>query len=414
MKFNENYYFDLIENKNFPSNQLFKYAFNILQNSNKDNNISQNNNSMNTNNNINNNQNNRINQNIIPNGYYNTSINNNGFKNNIDNNINNNGNNNNFKNNFQNYNNNNFQNYNNNNFQNYNNNDFQNNNNNNFQNNNNNNFQNNNNINNSYYNNNNQINGIQNNINNNSNVNNNNNFPNNNNNVCQNNNLNNQNNTSNNNIDQNNYYFPLKGLRNIGSTCYMNATLQCLLHSNELFAYFLNEYPKDCVNLKDKNKHVESQGDLSRAFYNIIKGIHQNNNNISNPMNPSTNIFSHFNRFNFFNNSKAFSPDQFKKVLGYYNSQFRKFEANDSKDLILYLLQTMHEELNYFGENYSLPYKGSPNQYNEQNTFIYFMNSYNMRNFSIISNIFYGTYENIIQCQKCKKNIFIFQKICLK
>ncbi len=70
----------------------------------------------------------------------------------------------------------------------------------------------------------------------------------------------------------------------------------------------------------------------------------------------------------------------------------------------------MHEELNYFCENYSLPYKGSPNQYNEHDMLIYFMNSYNISNFSIISKIFYGTYENIIQCQKCKK-IFYISKI---
>ena len=85
--------------------------------------------------------------------------------------------------------------------------------------------------------------------------------------------------------------------------------------------------------------------------------------------------------------------------MGY---SFRKFEANDSKDLILYLLRTMHEELNYFGENHSLPYEEFPSQYNEFN--------YNIRNFSIISNIFYGAYENIIQCQNCMKNINIFQK----
>ena len=47
-------------------------------------------------------------------------------------------------------------------------------------------------------------------------------------------------------------------------------------------------------------------------------------------------------------NENVFSPDDFKKTLGLYNPQFRKFEANDSKDLILYLLQTMHAELNYF------------------------------------------------------------------
>ena len=409
MRFNGNYYFDLIENKNFTSN-LFKYAFNILLNSNKDNNINQNYNSIN-NNNINspNNFNNNINQsntmpyNNISNDNYNNSMNNNNNFNNINNNY------------YQN-NNNNKQN-NNNNYQN--NNNYYQSNNNYYQNNNNN--QGINNSNNMGYYNNNQIN---NNLNNN---NNNNIFNNYNNSGYQNNNLSNQNNTSinNNNNTQNNsvsnlnYYFPLKGLRNIGSTCYMNATLQCLIHSYELYAYFLNEYPNDSVNLEKKNKHVDSEGNLSRAFYNIIRELQRDNNNTSNSLNPSTNFcshnssynyFNHNSTYNFFNNSKALSPGEFKTVLGTYNSQFRKFEANDSKDLILYLLQTMHEELNYFGENYSLPYKGTPNQFNEQNTFLYFMTSYNMRNFSIISSIFYGTYETITQCQKCKKNIYNFQK----
>ena len=144
------------------------------------------------------------------------------------------------------------------------------------------------------------------------------------------------------------------------------------------------------MNLKKKNKHVESQGNISRIFYNIVKEIQSDNNNSKDNL--------------------IFAQEQFKIILGYYNSKLRKFEANDSKDLILYLLQIMHEELNYFGENHSLPYKGFPNQYNELYAYTYFMNSYKIRNFSIISQIYYGTYENFIQCQKCKKNIYIFQK----
>ena len=40
-----------------------------------------------------------------------------------------------------------------------------------------------------------------------------------------------------------NYIFPTKGLRNIGSTCYMNETFQCLLHVSDLTIYFIDEYP---------------------------------------------------------------------------------------------------------------------------------------------------------------------------
>ena len=66
--------------------------------------------------------------------------------------------------------------------------------------------------------------------------------------------------------------------------------------------------------------------------------------------------------------NNAFSPDDFKRSLGLNNPQFRKFEANDSKDLILYLLQTMHEELNYYG-NVNKRLKYIPNQYNIYETY---------------------------------------------
>ena len=93
--------------------------------------------------------------------------------------------------------------------------------------------------------------------------------------------------------------------------------------------------------------------------------------------------------FNYSNSSNSFSPDNFKKVLGYYNPQFRRFEANDSKDLILYLLQTMHEELNYYGSNNLPSIIRPPNQLNRYETYLYFNNTYNTRNFSIISSLFY-------------------------
>ena len=224
------------------------------------------------------------------------------------------------------------------------------------------------------------------------------------------------------------YYFPEKGLYNIGSTCYMNATLQCLLHVCELIAYFLNEYPNDSANLKKKNKDVESQGNISKSFYDLVKGVisdekdEDNKGKGINMFNPNTSFGSKrtkssilgFDIMGLFSKSttpKAFSPDNFKKILGYYNSQFRRFEANDSKDLILYLLQTMHEELNYYGDvvlsrNMLRP----PNQYNRVETFVYFNNTYNMRNFSIISTIFYGTYENITFCKECKNYLYNFQK----
>ena len=216
-----------------------------------------------------------------------------------------------------------------------------------------------------------------------------------------------------------NYIFSKKGLKNIGSTCYMNATLQCLLHVSELTVYFIDEYPKDQQNLLKINKNVQSGGNISRAFFNLVIGVNENSGYLKSKNNPKPKTNKKgFNILGFLgfdddsNDSlydKAFAPTEFKKVLGQYNPQFKRFEANDSKDLILYLLQTMHEELNYCG-NQNIRLKYAPNQFNIYETYTHFTTNYNTTNFSKISLLFYGTYINTTTCVVCKNILYNFQK----
>ena len=110
-----------------------------------------------------------------------------------------------------------------------------------------------------------------------------------------------------------NYKEPiLIGLNNIGATCYMNATLQCLSNTKKLTDYFLNIFKND-----DPNKI------MSNEYYKVLLNLCKEENN-----------------------KKSYSPYSFKEVLSKENPLFAGISGNDSIDLINFLLERFHQELN--------------------------------------------------------------------
>ena len=175
----------------------------------------------------------------------------------------------------------------------------------------------------------------------------------------------------------------LVGLNNIGATCYMNATLQCLSNTDDLTNFFLENFKYD---LTDKNKII------SNVYYNVVKSLWDRNNN-----------------------NKSFSPNEFKEKLSKENPLFAGITANDSKDLINFLLERFHNELNDIrkdniqDDNYISHEFNIADQLNEQKMLDIFTNEFKMKYNSIISNLFYGTLETKSQCQKCKYIKYNFQ-----
>ena len=145
----------------------------------------------------------------------------------------------------------------------------------------------------------------------------------------------------------------MNSLIDTGSTNYMNATLQCLLHVSDFILYFINEFPEDQGKLFYINKDVQ---DISKAFVNLVMDVC----GINNLSNRGKKIYPEAIKktFDNYSNKHPFSPDDF------YSPQFRNnnFEANAPKNLILYLFQTMHEEMKYF-KNEKLRLELIPNEY---------------------------------------------------
>ena len=187
-------------------------------------------------------------------------------------------------------------------------------------------------------------------------------------------------------IDENGYISysiseePKIGLENIGATCYMNATIQCLSHTLKLSNYFLN--PKYSNLFKIQNS-------LTKEYYEVIK---------------------HLWLIDYNKNKRFYAPNDLKNIIGEKDPLFRGIAANDSKDLISFLLQTLHKELNKplnNTDNNNI-IVNTNNQYNREYMLNSFKENFSYNERSIISDLFFGANEIQTECQLCKqKNLMM-------
>ena len=172
----------------------------------------------------------------------------------------------------------------------------------------------------------------------------------------------------------------LIGLNNIGATCFMNATLQCLSQTKGLTNYFLNEKNKDRI--INNNYQLKNPNDLqlSPSYLELIQNLWDKNGN------------------------ESYSPYNFRKIVEQMNPLFKEGQPGDSKDFIIFILERLHKELKQPSNNNNNITPSEPlNQYDKINTLNNFFNDFK-QNCSIISDIFYGVTEITNECLYCKNN----------
>ena len=191
---------------------------------------------------------------------------------------------------------------------------------------------------------------------------------------------------------------PTIGLQNLGATCYMNAPLQCMAHFHEISEKILTWY-------KFSNDNDKKSKTLSFAYAELLDNIYfpngiQNNNN----------------KFNYIYNytSKYYSPNNFKQIVGNLNRQFQGIQANDSKDIMNYIIEKMHNELNPLGEKDENKNNQNYNniildQTNELLILNNFKNEFKNNYHSILSEYLYGIQKTVTLCNNCGTMIFNFQ-----
>ncbi|CAF3324573.1 unnamed protein product [Rotaria socialis] len=126
------------------------------------------------------------------------------------------------------------------------------------------------------------------------------------------------------------------GLKNCGNTCFINAIVQCLCHTEQLASYFLRKgYEIDIRNIK--NAIVDYQHSstsqlhgfkVTKSFVQIFQALWNNSSNTTSKL----------------------SYD-FKTIIGNLNRQYSGNEQNDAQEFLLFLINTIHDELNLVANN---------------------------------------------------------------
>ena len=173
----------------------------------------------------------------------------------------------------------------------------------------------------------------------------------------------------------------LIGLNNIGATCYMNSTLQCLSQTAALTNYFLTEKNQNYIDEINFELSKKNELCLTKVYANLVKKLWAKNDFKS-----------------------SFSPQKFFETVSKMNSLFQKGDPGDAKDFIIFILEQIHRELKKSVVNLTNVKKVDQlNQYDKQNAFNNFFEDFK-KECSIISDVFFGFNETTNICLNCKNN----------
>lgn len=173
----------------------------------------------------------------------------------------------------------------------------------------------------------------------------------------------------------------ISGLYNLGNSCYMNSVLQCLIGTKELTNYLLQDLYQKFVAINSK---LGSRGKLTNEYQKLAKLM-------------LSNTIKHI----------ATNPRDFKKVVGEINLTFKNCDQQDSAEFLHFLLDTIHEDLNWSANRESLPAISNEDEANREILPIRLASTiewerYLKTDYSSIIEIFAGQYASRLRCCICE------------
>ncbi|KAK7909668.1 hypothetical protein WMY93_014352 [Mugilogobius chulae] len=175
----------------------------------------------------------------------------------------------------------------------------------------------------------------------------------------------------------------LCGLSNLGNTCFMNSALQCLSNASPLTEYFLNDQYEAEIN---RENPLGMRGEIAEAYADLVKQM-------------------------WLSRSSYVAPRTFKTQVGRFAPQFSGYQQQDSQELLAFLLDGLHEDLNRVKKKPYLALRdaeGRPDEIVAKEAWT----NHRLRNDSIIVDIFHGLFKSTLVCPECSKVSVTFDPFC--
>lgn len=179
------------------------------------------------------------------------------------------------------------------------------------------------------------------------------------------------------------YRAGLCGLSNLGNTCFMNSSIQMMSNVPFLTDYFRSGKYKSEIN---PTNPLGRGGQLAESYADLINEMWSGNNSYTMPRN-------------------------FKMQISRFAPQFTGFQQQDSHELLAFLLDGLHEDLNRIIKK---PYveMGSHVGKTDKEFADESWNDHLKRNDSIIVDLFHGLFKSTLNCLTCNEISIKFDPFC--